>query len=57
MYWAGVTDDIRQSLTHLTDALEVLVNRDKERDTTEKLPNLVLGVTVTCYYQQNNILK
>ena len=50
MYWATGTDDIRLiivSITQLTDALEALVKRGKESDTTGKFPNSVSDITVT----------
>ena len=57
MHWIRDTDDVRESLTLLTDALEILVKGDIEGDTSVKFPSSVSDITVMYYYQQNNISK
>ena len=42
MHWARYTDDVRQSLTLLKDALEILVKGSIEGDTAVKFPSSAL---------------
>ena len=51
------TDDVRELLTLLTDALEILVKGGIKGDTIIKFPSSVSDITVKYYYQQNNISK
>ena len=57
MHWVRDTDDVRELLTLLPDALEILVKGGIDRDTIVKFPSSVSGITVMYYYQQNNISK
>ena len=57
MHWARDTGDVRQSLTLLTDALQILVKEGIEGETTVKFPSSVSDITVMHYYQQNSISK
>ena len=57
MHWVKDTDDVRESLTLLTDALEILVKGGIEGDTTVNFPSSVSDNTVMYYNEQNNISK
>ena len=57
MHWVRDTDDVWESLTLLTDALEILIKGRIEGDTIVKFPGSVSDITVKYYYQQNNISK
>ena len=57
MHWVKDTDDVRESLTLLPDALEILVKGGIEGDTTVNFPSSVSDITVMYYNQQNNISK
>ena len=57
VHWVSETDDVRDSLTLLTDTLEILVKGGIEGDTTVNFPISVSDITVMYYYQQNNISK
>ena len=57
MFGARDTDDVRQSLILLTDALEILGKRGIKGDTPVKFPGLDSAITLMYYYQQNKISK
>ena len=55
VHWVRDTDDVRELLTLLTDALEILVKGGTEGDTTVNFPRSVSDITVMYNNQQNNI--
>ena len=55
VHWVRDTDDVRELLTLLTDALEILVKGGTEGDTTVNFPSSVSDITVMYNNQQNNI--
>ena len=57
MHWVRDIDDVKELLTLLTYALEILLKEGIEGDTLVKFPISVSDVTVKYYYQQNNISK
>ena len=57
MFGASDSNDVRQSLTLLTDALEILVQRGIKGDAPVKCSGLGQDITVMYYYQQNNRSK
>ena len=46
MHWVRDTDDVRELLTLLTDALEILVKGGIEGDATVNFPSSVSDITV-----------
>ena len=57
MHWVRDIDDVKELLTLLTYALEILLKEGIEGDTLVKFPISVSDVPVKYYYQQNNISK
>ena len=57
MHWVRDTDNVREPLTLLTDALKILVKGGIEGDKTVNFLSSVSNTTVMYYYQENNISK
>ena len=57
VHWVKDTDDFRELLTLLTDALKILVKGGIEGDKTVKFPRWLSEMTVMYYYQENNMAK
>ena len=52
MHWARDTGDVRQSLTLLADALQILVKEGIEGDATANFPSSVPDITVMHYFNK-----
>ena len=57
VHWVRDTDDIRESLTLLTDALEIIVKGSIEGDTTVNFPSSVSDPHCNVLQSTNNISK
>ena len=57
VHWVKDTDDIRESLTLLTDALEIIVKGSIEGDTTVNFPSSVSDPHCNVLQSTNNISK